>query len=231
MIHTKDGKKQYNIKTSIPPHFVLLTERADKDLKITGRNKLMSDREKFNLNFFDFPHTESTLRSKANLFIETFQDVDLRNFQLRDAYFKLRNRAIPSCKKIQRCWRRYNFLKKVYATSRLRKLQTLQRRNYEKRMEEERTQRELERKKLEAEQKALQEKRRKEKEEIERIKKKEAEFFPVKSKKDAETKYWYKIVGSKFKITKGKHAGEKYIVKKRRLTGKLYSKRILTDDD
>ena len=191
----------------------------------------MSDREKFNLNFFDFPHTESTLRSKANLFIETFQDVDLRNFQLRDAYFKLRNRAIPSCKKIQRCWRRYNFLKKVYATSRLRKLQTLQRRNYEKRMEEERTQRELERKKLEAEQKALQEKRRKEKEEIERIKKKEAEFFPVKSKKDAETKYWYKIVGSKFKITKGKHAGEKYIVKKRRLTGKLYSKRILTDDD
>ena len=208
-----------------------MTVRANNDLRITGKHKFLSDREKFNLNFFDFPQNESTLRSKAIPLVETFQDVDHRNFALRDAYFKLRNRAIPGCKKIQRCWRRYNFIRKIHATSRLRKLQILQRRNYDKRLQEERRQRQLELEKIEKERKALEEAKRLEKEKEELRRKKEAEFFPVKSKKDAESKYWYKIAGSKFKVTKGPHAGERYIVKKRRLTGRLYSKRLLTEDN
>ena len=85
--------------------------------------------------------------------------------------------------------------------------------------------------KIEKERKALEEAKRVEKEREELRRKKEAEFFPVKSKKDAESKYWYKIVGSKFKITKGPQAGQKYIVKKRRLTGRLYSKRLLSEDN
>ena len=89
----------------------------------------------------------------------------------------------------------------------------------------------MELEKIEKERKALEEAKRLEKEKEELRRKKEAEFFPVKSKKDAESKYWYKIVGSKFKVTKGPHAGEKYIVKKRRLTGRLYSKRLLTEDN
>ena len=116
----KGEKTQENRTDNRPPEWLKLTYEADADNKFTER--VMTDRKLWTLGYHNFIENESHVRSRANKVCETFQQVDERNFRLRDAYFR-RKKAVRAVKVIGRAWKRYRISKRKWGMRRLQRIQ------------------------------------------------------------------------------------------------------------
>ena len=97
-------------RQSRPPDWLQLTYEADLD--DAHGERAMNDRKLWTLGYHDFVYMEGNVRSAANIPSQTFQEVDERNYRLRDAYFR-RRRAVRAVVIIQKLFKYVLWKKKM----------------------------------------------------------------------------------------------------------------------